>query len=74
MAALAAENIATSIHFIPVHTLTWYRAHFPGQEPLPEAERAGEQLLSLPLSPAHSEGDIADAVDALHRVHTRFTA
>jgi hypothetical protein len=31
-------------------------------------------VLSLPLSPAHADDDIADAVDALHRVHARFTA
>jgi dTDP-4-amino-4,6-dideoxygalactose transaminase len=74
MAALAEENISTSIHFLPVHRLTWYRERFPDQAPLPEAERAGEQILSLPLSPAHSERDIADVVDALHRVHARLTA
>jgi dTDP-4-amino-4,6-dideoxygalactose transaminase len=37
------------------------------------AERAGAEVLSLPLSPAHSAEDIQDAVDALHRVHARFT-
>jgi dTDP-4-amino-4,6-dideoxygalactose transaminase len=74
MHALAEENISSSIHFLPVHTLTWYRERFPDQRPLPEAERAGEQILSLPLSPAHSARDIADAADALRRVHARFTA
>jgi dTDP-4-amino-4,6-dideoxygalactose transaminase len=74
MRALAEENISTSIHFLPVHRLTWYRERFPAQAPLPEAERAGEQILSLPLSPAHSERDIADVVEALRRVHARLTA
>jgi dTDP-4-amino-4,6-dideoxygalactose transaminase len=37
------------------------------------AERAGAQVLSLPLSPAHSEADIEDAIAALGRVHARFT-
>jgi dTDP-4-amino-4,6-dideoxygalactose transaminase len=71
--ALAEENIATSIHFLPVHKLTWYRERFPDQPPLPIAERAGDEVLSLPLSPAHSEDDIADVVSALRRVHERFT-
>src|SRR5438552_1482452 len=70
--ALAEENIATSIHFLPVHRLTWYRERFPDQPALPVAERAGVEVLSLPLSPAHSEGDIADAIAALRRVHERF--
>ena len=70
--ALAEENIATSIHFLPVHRLTWYRDRFPEQRSLPVAERAGDEVLSLPLSPAHSDDDIADAVAALRRVHERF--
>jgi dTDP-4-amino-4,6-dideoxygalactose transaminase len=72
--ALREENIATSIHFLPVHTLTWYRERFPEQRPLPVAERAGREILSLPLSPAHSDDDIRDAIAALRRVHTHFTS
>jgi dTDP-4-amino-4,6-dideoxygalactose transaminase len=70
---LAEENIATSIHFLPVHQLTAYRERFPGQAPLPVAERAGAEVLSLPLSPAHSDDDIADVVAALRRVHASLT-
>jgi dTDP-4-amino-4,6-dideoxygalactose transaminase len=73
MEALKAENIATSIHFLPVHTLSYYRERFPDQPRLPVAERAGAEILSLPLSPAHSDDDIADVIAALHRVHERFT-
>ncbi|HZB22507.1 MAG TPA: DegT/DnrJ/EryC1/StrS family aminotransferase [Gaiellaceae bacterium] len=71
--ALHDENIGTSIHFLPVHTLSWYRAKFPDVS-LPVAERAGAEVLSLPLSPAHSDDDVEDAIAALHRVHARFTA
>jgi dTDP-4-amino-4,6-dideoxygalactose transaminase len=70
--ALAEENIGTSIHFLPVNTLTYYRQSFPDQPPLPVAEQAGREVLSLPLSPAHSDADIADAIDALRRVHAGF--
>src|SRR5688572_17504152 len=66
--ALAEERISTSIHFLPVHRLTWYRERLPDQPPLPVAERAGEEILSLPLSPAHSDDDIASVIDALHRL------
>jgi dTDP-4-amino-4,6-dideoxygalactose transaminase len=71
--ALRQENIGTSIHFLPVHTLTYYREHYPDQPRLPVAERAGSEVLSLPLSPAHSDEDIRDAIDALRRVHASFT-
>jgi dTDP-4-amino-4,6-dideoxygalactose transaminase len=69
--ALDEEQISTSIHFLPVHRLTWYRDRFRADCPV--AERAGSEVLSLPLSPAHSDADIGDAVDALRRVHGRFT-
>ena len=71
---LAEERIATSIHFLPVHTLSAYRRLFPDQAALPVAERAGSEILSLPLSPAHSDDDIADVVDALRRVRGRLTS
>ena len=69
--ALAAERISTSIHFLPVHRLTWYRERFPGQQSLPVAERAGDEILSLPLSPAHGDDDIADVIEALGRIRDR---
>jgi dTDP-4-amino-4,6-dideoxygalactose transaminase len=71
--ALAGENIGTSVHFLPVHRLSAYRERYPGQPGLPVAERAGAEVLSLPISPAHSEQDIQDAIDALRRVHASFT-
>jgi dTDP-4-amino-4,6-dideoxygalactose transaminase len=67
---LAEENIGTSIHFLPVHQLSAYK-DLPAED-LPVAERAGAEVLSLPLSPAHSEADIGDAVAALRRVHGRL--
>jgi dTDP-4-amino-4,6-dideoxygalactose transaminase len=72
--ALTDENIGTSIHFLPVHLLSAYRQRLsPRQPPLPATERAGAEVLSLPLSPAHSDDDIRDAIDALRRVHERFS-
>jgi dTDP-4-amino-4,6-dideoxygalactose transaminase len=70
---LAEENIATSIHFLPVHRLTAYRELLPDQPSLPVAERAGSEILSLPLSPAHSDDDIADVIAALGRVHASLS-
>jgi dTDP-4-amino-4,6-dideoxygalactose transaminase len=72
-AGLAETQIATSIHFLPVHRLRWFRERFPTLESLPVAERAGEEVLSLPLSPAHSDDDIRDVVEAIRTLHSRFT-
>jgi dTDP-4-amino-4,6-dideoxygalactose transaminase len=69
--ALGEEGISTSIHFLPVHRLTWYRERFPEQPPLPVAERAGAEILSLPLSPAHADADIGAVVEAIRRLRDR---
>jgi dTDP-4-amino-4,6-dideoxygalactose transaminase len=72
--ALADENIGTSIHFLPVHRLSAYRERLaPHQPDLPVTDRAGAEVLSLPLSPAHSDEDVRDAVAALRRVHARLS-
>jgi len=71
--ALTDENIGTSIHFLPVHQLSAYRDRLaPNQPALPVTERAGAEVLSLPLSPAHSDDDVRDAVAAFRRVHARL--
>jgi dTDP-4-amino-4,6-dideoxygalactose transaminase len=56
-----------------VHRLTAYRDRLAAhQPPLPVSERAGDEVLSLPLSPAHSDDDIRGATAALQRVYERF--
>jgi dTDP-4-amino-4,6-dideoxygalactose transaminase len=71
--ALADENIGTSIHFLPVHQLSAYRDRLaPNQPALPVTELAGREVLSLPLSPAHSDDDVRDAVAAIRRIHARL--
>ena len=72
--ALDAAGVSTSIHFLPVHQLTWYRERFPDQPPLPVAERGGSEVLSLPLSPAHSDDTIHRVAETLRAVHERFAA
>ena len=72
--ALTEENIGTSIHFLAVHELSAYRDRLaPHQPALPVTERAGREVLSLPLSPAHTDADIEDAIAAVRRVHARLT-
>jgi dTDP-4-amino-4,6-dideoxygalactose transaminase len=70
--ALGEEGIGTGLHFLPVHDLTYFRASHP-TPPLPGAEAAGAEVLSLPLSPAHSLADVDDVVAAVRRLHAHFT-
>ena len=67
-----AENISTGLHFLPVHTLSWYRDNL-APRPLPQTELAGAQVLSLPLSAAHREADVDDVLAALTKLHAAFT-
>ena len=55
-----------------MHDLTYFRAAHP-TPPLPVAEKAGAEVLSLPLSPAHSLSDVDDVVAAVRRLHAHFT-
>src|SRR4051794_7516409 len=66
--ALSERGVSTSIHFLPVHRLTWYRERYPEQPSLPIAERAGSEVLSLPLSPAHDDDTIRAVIAELAAV------
>jgi len=72
---LRRRNIGASVHFIPVHDHPYYRDRYglkPGDFPVAQSEF--ERMLSLPLSPAHSDEDIADVIEAvtdLARTHLR---
>jgi dTDP-4-amino-4,6-dideoxygalactose transaminase len=70
--ALGEEGIGTGLHFLPVHDLTYFRAAHPTPS-LPVAEAAGAEVLSLPLSPAHSLADVDDVIAAVRRLHAHFT-
>jgi dTDP-4-amino-4,6-dideoxygalactose transaminase len=63
---LRARNIGASVHFIPVHLHPYYRDRYslkPSDFPVAQAEF--DRMLSLPLSPAHSDQDIADVIEAV---------
>ena len=67
--ALRAENIGTSVHFIPVHLHPYYRdmlGYKPGD--LPRAERVYERIISLPLYPKMTEQDVYDVIEAVNKV------
>lgn len=70
---LTARNIGTSVHFIPIHRHSFYRDRY-GLHPddYPVANSAFEQMLSLPLSPSMTDQDVADVIDAVLDVRSRF--
>jgi dTDP-4-amino-4,6-dideoxygalactose transaminase len=56
MAGLYDRGIQTTIHYPPIHQLTWYRKHYPGVS-LPATEAFGDRQLTLPLHPKMTEAD-----------------
>jgi dTDP-4-amino-4,6-dideoxygalactose transaminase len=64
--ALRKRNIGTSVHFIPIHMHSYYRDRYHLRaDQFPIATREFERMLSLPLSPAHSDQDIGDVIEAV---------
>jgi len=63
---LRQRNIGASVHFIPVHLQPYYRDRYQLRpEGFPVAQSNFERMLSLPLSPAHSDDDVADVIEAV---------
>jgi dTDP-4-amino-4,6-dideoxygalactose transaminase len=68
---LRARNIGSSVHFIPIHELSYYRDRYDlRQDQFPVAQREFERMLSLPLSPAHTDQDVADVIEAVTEIVT----
>jgi UDP-4-amino-4,6-dideoxy-N-acetyl-beta-L-altrosamine transaminase len=68
LAALRAENIGATVHYVPVYWHPYYEARGYGRGLCPRAESAFERLLTLPLFVGMSEADVEDVILALRKV------
>lgn len=63
---LRNKDIGANVHYIPVHLHPFYRKHFGMHRNLcPMAEKAYEQILSLPIFPKMTDEDIKKVINAL---------
>lgn len=63
---LKARNIATSVHFIPIHNHPYYRDKYSfSPSDFPVAQAHYERALSLPLHPGLSDDDVSDVCEAV---------
>jgi dTDP-4-amino-4,6-dideoxygalactose transaminase len=70
---LRAENIGTSVHFIPIHFHPHFRATLGyGEGAFPVAEDAYRRAITLPLFPRMTDRDADDVVEAVRRISARF--
>ena len=71
---MAEQGIGCSVHYRPIHQLSFYRANKSKPVHLPEAELAGRSVISLPLYPGLKLSDIdriCDSLISICRRHTR---
>jgi len=62
---MRARNIGCSVHFIPVHLLSYYREKYRYQpEDFPIALREFQRMVSLPLSARMTDQDVEDVIEA----------
>lgn len=63
---LGAAGIGTSVHFRPIHQFSWASSHTrAGPRGLDQAEELSHRVLSLPLHPGLSAGDVDRVCDSL---------
>ena len=71
--ALRAEGIGANVHYIPPHLHAFYRQRFGTHEDLcPVAEAAYRRIMSLPMFPEMTDGDVNDVIRAVRKVLAHF--
>jgi len=66
---LKADNIGTSVHFIPVHHHPFFQEQLGcRKDDYPNATRLYDGAISLPLFPAMSEEDVRGVVKSIARI------
>jgi dTDP-4-amino-4,6-dideoxygalactose transaminase len=71
IAALRQEGIQTSLHYPPIHSLSWYRHRDPGVH-LPVTEMFSSRELTLPLHPKMDDAQVECVAHTLRRVLARW--
>ena len=69
IAALAERNVGVGLHFPPCHLLSYVRERFGTRVgDLPDTERAGRRIVSLPLFPGMSDADAGYVCEAVRDI------
>lgn len=69
IAALTAQGIGTSVHYRPLHQMTYWRQRYAFRpNEFPEADRYFAGALSLPLFPTMADDEVDRVVGALHEL------
>ena len=72
VAELQQRGIGTSVHFIPLHLMSYYRRRYGLRpEDFPVALRLYRAAISLPIYPSLADGETARVVEAVREVGER---
>jgi dTDP-4-amino-4,6-dideoxygalactose transaminase len=72
IAALREKNISASVHFTPLHQMSYFRQKYSlHDDDLPITTREAQRIVSLPLHPMLSDDEVADVIDAVKQVVTQ---
>jgi len=75
ISTLRAENIGTSVHFIPLHLMSYYQRRFGYQVgDFPVAETVFNQIVSLPFFPRMTDSDIERVGFAMRKTFVESAA
>lgn len=73
--ALRAENVGTSVHFIPLHLHPYYRDRYKFKRgDFPNAEHVYDREVSLPVYPRMTDRDVEDVIAAVKKIVEYFRA
>lgn len=70
---LKARNIGTSVHYTPLHEMSYYANKY-GYKPaeFPVAHHAYQRMMSIPLHPRLNDSDVQDVIEAVTGVVTKY--
>jgi len=71
--ALRAENVGVNVHYIPIPWHPYYRNLGYERGRWPVAESSYERMLSLPIFPGMTDGDVKDVIAAVEKVVRHFS-
>lgn len=72
---LRKRGIGVNVHYLPVHLHPYYRRRFGyGKGQCPVAEKAYEEILSLPMYPAMTGAEVEQVIEAVYEEVQRHAA
>jgi dTDP-4-amino-4,6-dideoxygalactose transaminase len=71
---LQEQGVGSGVHYPAMHLFSLYRSYGYGPGDFPEAERIGEQTLTLPLFPGMQDADVEQVCAAVSQLLSRGNA